>query len=64
MVEVLGKPGAVGTAVVTFPSSPRALRFLDGLPRHQDTQGHAIAIFKYMLLETKRLKIKDWSRGT
>ena len=29
--EVLGNPRMVGTAAVTFPTSPRALRFLDGL---------------------------------
>lgn len=44
--EVLGKLGAVGATVVTFSVSPRALRFLDGLSRQQDTRGHAIATFK------------------
>lgn len=29
--EVLGKPGTVGTATVTFPTSASALRFRDGL---------------------------------
>lgn len=43
--ETLGKPAAVGTTVVPFPTSPRALRFLDGLSRQQDIHGHAPAIF-------------------